>query len=143
MSDRPSSSELLAWTLLGLATGLVAGVIGGSWLRPAEAGPGDAPPRPRPRRTITRAPLRVAEAARVVVDRLREEPALAHLALQAIAVGPGVIELHGWVGSRAERARAARIAAAIPGITTLVNSLLVHGEDDFAAPSRDADDQTA
>lgn len=143
MSERPSTTELLAWTLVGIATGLVAGVVAGGWLRPAEAGATDDQAHPRPLKRTEGAPLRVADAARVVTQQLQSEAALRHLPLQVIAVGPGVVELHGWVSTRAERARAARVAAAVPGITTLVNSLLVHGEDDFPAPSREVDDQPA
>jgi hypothetical protein len=140
MSERPSSTELLAWTLVGLATGLVAGAVAGAWLRPdpdAEDARGARTPEPAAR------PLRVADASRVVLERLRHDTALSALPLEVLAVGPGMIELHGWVGSRAERARAARLAAGVPGITTLVNSLLVHGEDDYPTPVLDADDQPA
>lgn len=142
MSERPSSTELLAWTLVGLATGLVAGAIAGAWLRPdpdAVVPEGERPgPRPSAR------PLRVADASRVVIEKLQADATLRQLEFEVLAVGPGVIELHGWVGSRAERTRAARIAASVPGVTTLVNSLLVHGEDDYPTPVLDdADDQPA
>lgn len=141
MSERPSSTELLAWTLVGLATGLIVGATASAWLRPDpdredRPEPGPQPPRARP--------LRVADASRVVQERLRSDTTLHALDLDVLAVGPGVIELHGWVGSRAERTRAARLAASVPGVTTLVNSLLVHGEDDYPTPVRDdAGDQSA
>jgi hypothetical protein len=142
MSERPSSTELLAWTLVGLATGLVAGALAGAWLRPD---PDSAQPLVRRREKARPAPrpLRVAEAARVVLERIQEDATLRDLSLEVLAVGPGVIELHGWVASRGERTRAARIAASVPGVTNLVNSLLVHGEDDYPVPVLDADDQTA
>jgi hypothetical protein len=141
MSERPSSTELLAWTLVGLATGLVAGVAASAWLRPDPDREDRPEPRPDPDRTR---PLRVADASRVVQERLQADSSLQDLTFDVLAVGPGVIELHGWVGSRAERTRAARLAASVPGVTTLVNSLLVHGEDDYPTPVRDdADDQSA
>lgn len=141
MSERPSSTELLAWTLLGLATGLVAGAVAGAWLRPDPDVVKPAAGRPRP--TPSTEPLRVAEAAGVVLRRLEEDDILRNLSFEVLAVGPGVVELHGWVASRAERTRAARIAASVPGVTNLVNSLLVHGEDDFPLPVRAADEQPA
>jgi hypothetical protein len=140
MSERPSSTELLAWTLVGLATGLVAGVAASAWLRPD---PDNVePPAPPPEKDRAK-PLRVADASRIVMERLQQDSALTDLTLEVIVVGPGVIELHGWVASRAQRTRAARLAASVPGVTTLVNSLLVHGEDDYPTPVPDADDQSA
>ena len=57
---------------------------------------------------------------------------------------PGVVELHGWVPSRAIRARAARVAAQVPGIERVVNCILVRGEDDKNAKiSRPIADQSA
>lgn len=140
MSERPSTTELLAWTLVGLATGLVAGAVAGAWLRPD---PDRTEPTPSPEPSPSARPLRVADASRVVLDRLQGDASLQDLTLDVLAVGPGVIELHGWVANRAQRTRAARLAASVPGVTTLVNSLLVHGEDDYPTPVADADDQSA
>jgi hypothetical protein len=141
MSERPSSTELLAWTLVGLATGLVAGAVAGAWLRPDPDAEERRPPKEKPQPAAK--PLRVGEASRVILERLRHDTALSGVTFEVLPIGPGAIELHGWVASRAERARAARIAAGVPGITNLVNSLLVHGEDDYPTPVRDADDQPA
>lgn len=140
MSERPSSTELLAWTLVGLATGLVAGAVASAWLRPDPDHTEPAEPKPEKERAR---PLRVADAARVVLERLQGDSALGGLELDVLAVGPGAIELHGWTSTRAQRTRAARLAASVPGVTTLVNSLLVHGEDDYPTPVLDADDQSA
>jgi hypothetical protein len=140
MSERPSSTELLAWTLVGLATGLVAGAVASAWLRPDPDRNESAEREQQPERAR---PLRVADAARVVLDRLQGDSALSDLELDVLAVGPGAIELHGWTTTRAQRTRAARLAAGVPGVTTLVNSLLVHGEDDYPTPVLDADDQSA
>ena len=54
-----------------------------------------------------------------------------------------MVELHGWVPSRGLRARAARAVAAAPGIDTLVNCLLVHGEDDTLLDTPDVADLPA
>jgi hypothetical protein len=141
MRDRPSASEILAWSLVGLAAGLAAGVTLGAWLGPVD--------RPRMRRTVSRlrqpAPDRLSpgEAARAVRQALSRDPALREFALQPVSVGPGVVELHGWVPNRSVRARAARFAAAVEGVDSLVNCLLVHGEDDEPLSDLDATDQPA
>jgi hypothetical protein len=38
------------------------------------------------------------------------------------------------VPDRRTRARAVRVAALVPGLYDLINSILVHGEDDIAGP---------
>ena len=140
---RPSASELFAWTLVGGAVGLVAGFALGEWLGPvtldrargALARKGDEDEGGTHLMTAE-----TARAARLVLERDNE---LRGLGLQPLAVRPGVVELHGWVPSRAVRARAARIVAAAEGIETLVNCILVRGEDDAPAPLMDATDQPA
>ena len=42
----------------------------------------------------------------------------------------------GWVPDRPARARAFRVANQVPGLDGLINSILVHGEDDLSAASR-------
>jgi osmotically-inducible protein OsmY len=51
-----------------------------------------------------------------------------------VAVTRGTVELTGWVPDRRTRARAVRLAAQVRGIDDLINSILVHGEDDLGAP---------
>ncbi|HMV31302.1 MAG: BON domain-containing protein [Gemmatimonadales bacterium] len=131
MRHRSSASELLAWMLVGTAVGVAAGFALGEWFGPIRRRPAarttpdgavpDAASLPRPG---------TAETTRRAVAALAQDPALRTLELTAIAVSPGVVELHGWVPNRGLRARAARAVAAAPGIDTLVNCLLVHGEDD-------------
>lgn len=136
MRHRPSATELLAWTLVGTAVGIVAGFALGQWLGPAAAsarqrpsGAGeDVAGEPDPPAAVAELPGRASRA-------LAADPGLAELGLTAVAVAPGILELHGWVPTRAVRARAARLVAATPGITTLVNCLLVHGEDDHRDPA--------
>jgi hypothetical protein len=142
MRARPSSSELLAWSLVGLGVGLVAGIGLAGWLgpnRPREDAPNLDPERAlRPPK-----PLKAAAAERAVQRALASDPDFKHLELKALSVGPGVVELHGWVSTRALRTRAMRRAAEVEGIESLINCLLVHGEDDPAEPHLDATDQTA
>lgn len=141
MRDRPSASELFAWTLLGGALGVVAGFALGEWLGPvtpervaSQLG------RARQRRSHR---LRAAETAAAARAALDTDPELRDLRLEAIAVGAGVVELHGWVPDRRLRARASRTVSAVPGIDSLVNCLLVHGEDDTADATLDATDRPA
>lgn len=143
MRDRPSASDLLAWALLGLGTGVVAGILAAHWLGPVD--------RRRVRRSLDRltgadrtpAPLKAADAIRQARAAVRQDDALRGLELRFLAVGPGVIELHGWVPTRLLRARAARVVAAQDGIESVVNCLLVHGEDDLGLRPLDATDQPA
>jgi hypothetical protein len=44
------------------------------------------------------------------------------------------VELRGWVTDRAARTLAARVACAVAGIDTVINSILVRGEDDRVIP---------
>jgi hypothetical protein len=141
MSRSASPSELFAWVLVGAAAGLVAGFALGEWLGPLDS--------TRVRRALSPAGrgigprLRVAETARVARLALDHDPELQRLKLEPVVVGPGVVELHGWVPSRALRTRAARLVAAADGIDTLINCLLVHGEDDAGQPEPRATDQPA
>ena len=72
----------------------------------------------------------MAPLVREVERRLSADAELGHLGLEAVAVSQRRIELHGWVPTRELRARAWRTARQAPGIDTLINCLLVHGEDD-------------
>jgi hypothetical protein len=54
------------------------------------------------------------------------------------------VALRGWVPTRALRAFAGRTALAVPGIESIINSLLVRGEDDLTRPEdARATDQSA
>jgi hypothetical protein len=140
MRHRPSPSEILAWTLVGGTLGFLAGFALGEWIGPITAarvgrtltGGGQAGPR-----------LKAAETARAARLALEQDQQLRDLELEPIAVGPGVVELHGWVPDRRLRARAARTVAAADGIDSLINCLLVHGEDDTPHAALDATDQPA
>jgi hypothetical protein len=144
MPRRCSNSELLAWTLVGAAVGIAAGFAASEWLGPMD--------RKRAGETLrslaggaTDERLRASgsTALRSVRVALAQDPELAELELAVVAAGRGMVELHGWVPSRRLRARAARLAAAAPGIDSLLNCLLVRGEDDADAPALDTNDQPA
>jgi hypothetical protein len=141
MRARPSSSELVAWSLVGLCLGLVAGFAIGGWLGPVHRRRG--PVAAGDDTVAESTPLKAAAAERAVHRAIEQDLDLRGLGLTALGVGTGVVELHGWVPDRALRARAARLAARVAGIESLVNCLLVHGEDDAASPALDATDQPA
>ncbi len=131
-ASRPRASSL-RWTLIGLTVGLAAGAAAAIWYGPVN--------RERARRLARRllgrrqAVLHMAPLVRAVERLLAADSMLGPLDLEAIAVSAGRIELHGWVSSREVRARAWRIARQAPGIETLINCILVHGEDDTASAS--------
>ncbi len=142
MRARPSSSELVAWSLVGLGLGLVAGIGLAGWFGPSR--PREDAPNLDPERAIRAPrPLKAAAAERAVERALAGDPDFRNLGLRAVAAGPGVVELHGWVSTRRLRTRAMRRAAEVDGIESLVNCLLVHGEDDPAEARPDATDQPA
>jgi hypothetical protein len=121
---------LLGWSIGAAALGLAAGLIVNETL--GEVGPARIKGLVRKRRHP--APARTGQLARLVRQALRADPALAHLTLDALPVSAGIVELHGWVSTRAERTRAARLARVVPGLESLINCILVHGEDDFNSP---------
>jgi osmotically-inducible protein OsmY len=90
-------------------------------------------------------PARVSPAAsaRAVDAALHAEPRLAGFAIEVVGVSRGTIELRGWVTSRGSRALAARIACAVPGIETVINSILVRGEDDSYPGGKRVTDHSA
>ena len=124
------SSGFVTGTLaaLGFSAGVAAGFLIGSLL--GAGGPA------RVGRLVRGARSRPAPERRVVlVDRvqlaLASEPALKDHAFELLPVGRRGLELRGWVATRAHRARAYRVAqhAAGPKVT-VINRILVHGEDD-------------
>ena len=74
---------------------------------------------------------------------LQAEPRLAGLTISATAVSRGTVELRGWVKDRGSRTLAGRIACAVPGIDSVINSILVRGEDDSFPGSQRVTDQSA
>jgi hypothetical protein len=139
--DHLSKAEILLWTTLGVGTGLVAGVALSGWV-------GGVNPN-RVRRAAKRLgqgiPGRVtpAASARAVDAALRAEPRLAGFTIEVMAVNRGTVELRGWVTDRGARALAARVACAVPNIDTVINSILVRGEDDSFPGGKRVTDQSA
>ena len=117
--EQLSSSQTVGWSLAGFAAGLLAGVILGEWFGPAT-------PRQFARRHGAQSNAADAEARAQAA--LATDPGLA--ALSARLVGPRTVEVAGWVDDRAARARAARLVNRLPNVDTLINSVLVRGEDD-------------
>jgi hypothetical protein len=70
-----------------------------------------------------------ARAARAAAIALAEDLGLADLTIETRALGPGHVELLGWVPDRRRRALAERTVASIKGIAGVVNRLLVEQED--------------
>jgi BON domain-containing protein len=139
--DRLNAGEALWWAALGTGAGLLAGIGLGAWVGGVSRG------------RVQRAAHRLREAAppqltigasvQAVRVALQAEPRLSKLGIQAVPVSRGVVELRGWVPSRSARTVAGRTALAVPGIASVINSILVRGEDDQASEAPRATDQTA
>jgi hypothetical protein len=130
--DQLSGAEILMWTTLGVGTGLLAGFALSEWTGGVN--------RPRMRRVAHRlkqaAPVRLtpAASARAVDAALQSEPRLKGFSIEVVPVSRGTVELRGWVTDRGSRTLAARVACAVSGIDTVINSILVRGEDDRVIP---------
>ena len=140
---RLSGFQIVLWGTLGVAGGLVAGFALAEWL-----GDVNAPRLRRAARRMRGTPppplLSAAGAARATAAAIAADPELRDLGLQVTLVSKGTVELHGWVRTRAIRARAGRVAAAVSGVETVINSILVRGEDDRThSPDFLATDQSA
>jgi osmotically-inducible protein OsmY len=140
--DEMSGGEVLLWTALGVGSGLLAAIALSEWV--GDVNPGrvrrvaDRLRESGPTRLTASASVRAAEVA------LRAEPRLAGLIIEARAVSRGAVELRGWVPSRSIRTTAGRTALAVPGIESVINSILVRGEDDRPSPDQPrAADQSA
>lgn len=129
-NKRLSGTEILAWATLGVGAGLAVGFGLGEWT----GGVNTTRVRRAARRLRTGTPLRLTPAASVqaVEAVLHAEPRLAGLRIEVLSFSRGVVELRGWVPTRLARAVAGRAALAAPGIDSVINSILVHGEDDQA-----------
>ena len=140
--DELSGAEVVLWAALGAGAGLLGAIALSEWV-------GDVNPG-RVRRIAGRLreqePTRLTAAAsvRAVQVALNAEPRLAGLSIEARAVSRGAVELRGWVPSRTIRTVAGRTALAVAGIESVINSLLVRGEDDRPSPDHPrAADQSA
>jgi hypothetical protein len=137
MARRPTSSELLAWMLVGSSLGLAAGYLAAELAAPLKTG------GPRRRSSVSRRPPTGTSLADLARASLAEDPALRDLGIEALPASAGVVELHGWVPDRRVRTRAGRVVAAVAAIREVVNCLLVRGEDDLAMNHLDETHQSA
>lgn len=127
--QRLSAGEILGWSALGVGLGVLAGFALGEWLGDVNRGRVRRVVRDR-RSGAVRAVARPAETARAAQAALDAQPDLAELGLETLAVSSGAVELRGWVPNRAARTLAGRVVAEVPGVDTVINSILVRGEDD-------------
>jgi len=118
-------------SLLALALGAAAGFTAAAWFGPRIRGALANSASPFAAQ-VRRPALHAARLVREVRDVLAADLLLAPLALEPILVSAGQVQLHGWVPTRALRARAWRVACRAPGLEDVINCILVRGEDDAA-----------
>ncbi len=126
-----SGTQILLWTTVGVGTGLLAGFALGEWVGGVN--------QTRVRRVTKSLGSRVlhhssATSAGAVETALGAEPRLAGCAIEVVPISRRSVELRGWVGDRPARTLAARVAGAVPGVETVINRILVRGEDDRVTP---------
>jgi hypothetical protein len=138
--DELSGTQILLWTTFGVGTGLLAGFALSEWV----GGVNKTRFRRAARRIGHTGPTQVtaAASARAVEAAIRAQPRLTSFTIEVTAVNRGTVELRGWVTDRGSRALAARVAASTPGVDTVINSILVRGEDD-SFPGPRVTDQSA
>jgi hypothetical protein len=130
----------LPWSLAGLGLGFLAGLLLGERMHHREVA------RARMQHLTGERPARLSAAAtaRAAANVLDADPMLKDSDLRTRGLSAGVVELSGWVAARSDRTRATRVVQAIPGVDTVVNRILVHGEDDLPpAPDLRLADQSA
>jgi osmotically-inducible protein OsmY len=127
-----SGTQILLWTTFGVGTGLLAGFALGEWV----GGVNQTRVR-RVAKGLAQSGLlhhTSAASARAVETALKAEPRLAGCALEVVPISRRSVELRGWVGDRPARTLASRVAGAVQGVETVINSILVRGEDDRVIP---------
>ena len=140
--DRISIGETLLWGSLGAFTGLVAGIVLSEWVGGVT------------RRRIGRVASRLQQAppasrltsggrARGAEAAHHPPPPPPDQGRETEARSPPPGELRGWVSSRATRALAARVVRAVPGVDTVINNILVRGEDDLMVMADEPSDLLA
>jgi hypothetical protein len=131
--DLPATAGAVA---LGLAAGALAGFLLGELWGPTAARAIRAPKRKAQQGSV-------AALVEATLEALAADPTVAACGLDAVPVGRRAVELHGWVPSRAIRARALRhVRDALPE-ASVIDCLLVHGEDDGAPEPLHADIRSA
>ena len=141
-NQRLSGTQILLWSTFGLGTGLLAGFALGEWVGGVN--------QPR----VRRAAKRLGRSVGLLTPRQRRpvrwkphwapSRRLSGCALEVVPISRRSVELRGWVKDRPSRALAARVASVVPGVETVINSILVRGEDDRVIPGgKRATDQSA
>jgi osmotically-inducible protein OsmY len=133
--------QIFLWTTLGVGTGLLTGFALSEWV----GGVSQTRVRRAAQRLGQSTPTRHTRSAlaRSVETALAGESRLAGCTLEVAPISRASVELRGWVGDRAARTLAGRVARAVPGIESVINSILVRGEDDRVFPTERAKDQSA
>jgi hypothetical protein len=126
---RLSAGEIIGWSALGVGLGLVSGFALGEWLGDVNRGRVRRVVRSRASRPVP-VIAKPAATARAAKAALESQPDLADLGIDVLPVSLGAVELRGWVPNRAARTLAGRVAADVAGVDTVINSILVRGEDD-------------
>lgn len=141
--DRLSLGGMVGWGTLGLITGVAAGVGLSAWTGDVNRGRLRRAAR-RLREPAPSAPESASAAGRAAMAALHDHAELRALGIEARGVAPSVVELRGWVPSRLTRALAGRTVRNAPGIRSVINNVLVRGEDDRPIGSdRHPSDQSA
>lgn len=128
--------DQMVWGAMGLGLGLLAGFVLAEAVGAVDRG--------RLARAVRRigsapasTPLSSARAVHAAALALAQTPGLDEL--EARALGPGRVELCGWVPDRRRRALAERTVAALEGIDGVVNRILVQAEDPIAPVGGDGE----
>ncbi len=131
-SKRLSGVQVFLWTTFGVGTGLVAGFALSEWV----GGVNQTRVKRAAKSLGHTSPVHhtSAASARAVEAALAAEARLSGCALEVVPISRSSVELRGWVGDRAARTLAARVARAVPGVESVINSILVRGEDDRVIP---------
>jgi BON domain-containing protein len=126
---RLTRGQALGWSVIGFGAGVVTGFLTGQWLgRITRARVGSevlGPEIPGPP-----GPALVLAAA----EAIDTDPRLHPYGLKVNLVTGRAVELSGWVPDRPTRTRAMRLIQSLPGIDSVINSILVRGEDDLHVP---------
>ena len=65
-----------------------------------------------------------------VLEAFRNDPILCERAVDIGSLGPGIIELAGWVENDDESQHAVTLAGGVPGVTTVVNRMMVGAREE-------------
>lgn len=131
-SKRLSGVQVFLWTSFGVGAGLVTGFALSEWM----GGVNQTRVKRAAKSLGHTSPVHhtSAASARAVEGALAAEARLSGCALEVVPISRSSVELRGWVGDRAARTLAARVARAVTGVESVVNSILVRGEDDRVIP---------